>query len=224
MRSFSALLALAAVLLATTTTHATTTTTTTGDGNVHLERRQFTPLVTADTMHLSVGDTIRQQMQPAMNPLHPGMPLLPNSFHAREVFAIYNRHKKTCLAVKPHHDEPKLITARCQLHQAFGVNSPLSFHWKPAENNLAFLAIIYNGKEMCARHRWKGTYFYPCNDQSTKYSLSAPNDKGLFQIRDAGKFYSRCMDAEFHSALRMKACGRWFRDQQWEKFHVAYMH
>jgi hypothetical protein len=189
-----------------------------------LARRQFTPLVTADTMHMSVADTMKARMQPTLPP-GAAMPFLPGSFNAREVFAIFNRHKSSCLAVKPHSKHPKLVTQRCQLNQAFALNSPLSFHWLPAENNLARLAIIYNGQQLCARHRWKGTYFYPCSDHSTKYSLSATSDKGQFQIRDASRsFFGQCMDAEFHHALRMKACGRWLRDQRWEKFHVAFMH
>jgi len=156
-------------------------------------------------------------------PVPPGAVLSQNSFYAGEVFAMYNKHKTTCLSVKPNKKKPRLITAPCQLDQAFALNSPMSFHWKPSnENNLAYLAIIYNGQEMCARHKWNGTYFFPCNDSCTKYSLGATNKNGQFQIRDATKG-SKCMDAEFKSALRMKHCGK-FRDQQWDKFHVAFMH
>lgn len=157
-----------------------------------------------------------------------------NGFIEGERFAIFNPHKKTCLVVKKGWRHKHVLgTSRCRDGQSVKHQSKLTFHWKPAVNNLAYLAWESpSGTEYCASHETFGTRFYPCNSHSTTYSLSATNSKGVFHIMDATtadsfnvlKASSSCMQAGiFKRALRMSACSP-IRRQGWTKLPETEAH
>jgi len=136
-----------------------------------------------------------------------------------EWFAFYNRHEGVCLDGSG----DKLAVRSCNLSQALTIDSPFSFHWKPSsDNNLSYLAVILNGAEMCARHSWRGTHFYPCDSQSTPYSLGKIDKNGQLQIHDASRSDS-CIRSEFKSKAIMGPCGKVFKNANWEKIHIAYL-
>jgi hypothetical protein len=148
-----------------------------------------------------------------------------STFYAHEVFALFNRHKKTCLAWKPDDKKPALITIKCDERMDFSVHPEMQFHWIPAtvgENNLAYLATMINGLEQCASRKHGTTHFYPCNKDSMTYTVSTTNKKGQVMIRDA-KRSSKCMDTYRHKGLHMSLCNRRSRDQRFEKVHLGFI-
>jgi hypothetical protein len=146
-----------------------------------------------------------------------------NSFYAHEIFALFNPHKKTCLYLKDT-KKPKLVTRKCQLEQPFDAHSPFAFYWIPTgDNNLAFLAARLHDHVLCARRKFTGTFFLPCDAKSIKYSLgSTHKKKGTFMIRDASKG-SQCMDTYMKKGLHMSGCRMASRDQQFVKAHIGFM-
>jgi len=157
-----------------------------------------------------------------------------NGFIEGERFAVFNPHKKTCLVVKKGWRHKHVLgTSRCRDGQAVKHQSKLTFHWKPAGNNNAYLAWESpSGKEYCASHESFGTRFYPCNSHSTTYTLSATNSKGVFHIMDATtadsfnilKASASCMQAGiFKTALWMSPCSP-IRRQGWTKLPETEAH
>ena len=153
----------------------------------------------------------------------PRQPIRDDVFYQDEEFVLFNKHKNTCASVKISglRKRLRLVTERCSTAQAFVSHSRFSFHWVPAnDNNLSYLAINYKGKELCAHSRFTGTYFFPCDNKSMKFSLGATKKHGQFKVRNAGRS-NKCLDDDHASKARFKHCGA-FRDQAWSKIHVGF--
>jgi len=147
------------------------------------------------------------------------------NFHVRDQFGLYNMRRKTCLTRAPsrmHHGQETLKSERCNIEQRFVRDTRLAFHWKPAENNLMYLAS-YNdaGGELCATigHgvRHGVTYFHPCSPSSTKYSLTSTMERG-FKIRAADKS-NQCLEVVGRHGTNMWRCGS-FSVQQFQKVDI----
>jgi hypothetical protein len=232
-------LAIAALVLAATSPAFAAATPVDGVASVALQRRQFSgssfvtsngntfgsptgsmftsaPLVTN-----SIANSINGMVASAGAATIGGIST--NSFYANEVFALYNAYKGECLAVqnRGRHQTLRLVTEDCNLSQTLQPSSRLAFFWVPSsDNNLAYLGIMVNGNQLCARHETIYTRFYPCDAHSTEYSLGASDDDGMIQVHDANKS-SSCLVAEVAYNADMMLCGP-YPDQAWEKIHIAY--
>jgi len=145
-------------------------------------------------------------------------------FNPKESFALFNPHRSRCLAVKKGRKHNHILgTVKCDENQIITRRSKITFHFKPAPNNLAYLAWTdpETGRELCARREFH-TRFYPCGQGSSMYALSGNNVHGQFHIFDATKGKKRrCFQSvRFKKHFHTSGCAA-RRRQAWRKLPVT---